>query len=160
MFCLCACKCIRVHKGPCVLHAQDITSDPINPAKGILAGCPFGVVFAKIVLWALMSHVNRVCCPQGMSTWVDLHGFTSAEVAKSAVVTFLELKEGLVSRGLEISIRKSGFLVSDAETGRALRKVLAEFKGCPELKDTIKYLGIDNSLVTVGNGGCQCTTVG
>lgn len=116
------------------------------PAKGILAGCPFGVVFAKIMLWALMSHVNRVCCPQGMSTWVDLHGFTSAEVAKSAVVTFLELKEGLVSRGLEISIRKSGFLVSDAETGRALRKVLAEFKGCPELKDTIKYLGIDNSL--------------
>ena len=51
--------------------------------------------------------LTEFCRPQGMSTWVDdigidLRGFTSAEVAKRAVVTFLELKEGLVSRGLEI----------------------------------------------------------
>ena len=98
-----------------------------------------------------MSHVQRVCRPQGLTTWVDdigvdLRGFNSSQVAKHAVSTFLELRDGLTSRGLEISVKKSGFLVGDAATGRELKRVLSEFPGCPELKDTIKDLGIDNSL--------------
>ena len=77
---------------------------------------------------------------------VDLRGFTSGQVAEHAARTFLELREGLLSRGLEISVKKSGFLVGDAATGRALKLVLSEYDNRPELKDTIKDLGIDNSL--------------
>ena len=103
--------CLQVHKGPRILQAQDVVSEPIQPRKGILAGCPFGVVFAKIVLWTLMSHVQRVCRPQGLTTWVDdigvdLRGFNSSQVAKHAVSTFLELRDGLTSRGLK-SVSKS-----------------------------------------------------
>ena len=52
-----------------------------------------------------MSHVQRVCKPQGLTTWVDdigvdLRGFTSGQVATQAVRTFLELREGLLACGL------------------------------------------------------------
>ena len=98
-----------------------------------------------------MAHVQRVCRPQGLTTWVDdigvdFRGFTPDQVAAQAVSTFLELREGLVSRGLEISTKKSGFLVGDVETGKALKAALAPYADCPGLKDTIKDLGIDNSL--------------
>ena len=62
-----------------------------------------------------MSDVQRVCRPQGLTTWVDdigvdLRGFNSSQVAKHAVSTFLEMRDGLTSRGLEISVKKSSFL--------------------------------------------------
>jgi len=47
---------------------------------------------------------------------------------------------------LEISTKKSGFLVGDVETGKALKAALAPYADCPGLKVTIKDLGIDNSL--------------
>ena len=143
--------CLQVHKGPRVLHALDQTSEPIHPSKGIIVGCPFGVVFAKVVLWTLMAHGQGICRPQGLTTWVDdigvdFRGFTPAQVATQAVNTFLELRQGLVSRGLEINTKKSGFLVRDVETGKALKAALAPYTNCPSLKEIIKDLGVDNSL--------------
>ena len=121
---------LQVHKGPRILIAEDLPSDPINPVNDILAGCPFGVVLAKIMLWILISHGNRICKPQDLTTWVDDidvdgRGFSSGQVAQQAVNAFLELREGLVARGMEINITKSVFLVGDAATGKALKCLLA-----------------------------------
>ena len=143
--------CLQVHKGPRILIAEDLPNDPVNPMNGILADCPFGVVLAKIVLWTLMFHVNRVCKPQGLTTWVDdigigVRGFSSGQVAQQAVNAFLELREGLVARGLEVNVTKSGFLVGDVAIKKALKCLLDQYQDCPQLKDTIKDLGIDNSL--------------
>lgn len=49
---------LMVHKGPRVLVAETVASEPIQPKNGILAGCPFGVVFSKLVLWTLMAQVQ------------------------------------------------------------------------------------------------------
>ena len=60
--------CLAVHKGPRVLQAGEVCSQPIVPQRGIIAGCPYGVVFAKLVLWTLMAQIQTVCKPQGITT--------------------------------------------------------------------------------------------
>ena len=41
------CLCIQVHKGPRIVQSGNCASRPILPQRGIIAGCPFGVVMAK-----------------------------------------------------------------------------------------------------------------
>ena len=52
-----------------------------------------------------MAQIQRVCKPQGISTWVDLgvdvHGFTLRVAAQRAVAIFEELSAGLEAGACE-----------------------------------------------------------
>ena len=142
---------LMVHKGPRVLVAETVASEPIQPKNGILAGCPFGVVFSKLVLWTLMAQVQRTCKPQTLVTWVDdisadVQSFTPEGAAKRAVQVYLELKNGLKARGLEVSLGKTGFLASSLKAKHALSKELKKIPQPPQIRDVLKDLGVDSTL--------------
>jgi len=143
--------CILVHKGPRLLQADALFAEPIQPKRGIIAGCPFGCVFAKLVLWTLMAHVNQVLRPQNITTWIhdigiDVNAFTPLAAAEKGVHVITEVLKGLQAKGLVASMRKSGFVVSDAQTAKVLKSLLKHFPEYPQVRDYIKDLGMDCAL--------------
>lgn len=83
--------CILVHKGSRLLQADALFAEPIQPKRGIIAGCLFGCVFAKLVLWTLMAHVNQVLRPQNITTWIHDIG-----IDVNAFTPWLQLKKGFM----------------------------------------------------------------
>ena len=62
---------ISVHEAARWILAEDLTSEPVLPAQGILAGCPQAVCLARLFLRPIVSSLTRAD-PRGFaSTWVD-----------------------------------------------------------------------------------------
>ena len=56
------------------------------------------------------------------------------------------LKTGLETRGLEVSLGKTGFLASSVKAKHALSKALQKLPEPPRIRDVLKDLGVDSTL--------------
>ena len=138
---------------PRVLVADEICSETLRPAKGILAGRPFATVMAKIYLWDLTRDALLNQRPFQITTWVDDVGMDTANrscraAAVHMVSCYSAFVAGLVPSGLDMAVEKSGFVVSSKELRRELRLLLRKLPGpVPKVYDVLKDLGLDCTLV-------------
>ena len=136
-----------------MLVADEICSETLRPAKGILAGRPFATVMAKIYLWDLTRDALLNQRPFQITTWVDDVGMDTANrscraAAVHMVSCYSAFVAGLVPSGLDMAVEKSGFVVSSKELRRELRLLLRKLPGpVPKVYDVLKDLGLDCTLV-------------
>ena len=62
---------ISAHEAARWILAEDLSSEPVLPAQGILAGCPQAVSFARLFLRPIVSSLTRADPRVFVSTWVD-----------------------------------------------------------------------------------------
>ena len=140
------------YASPRVLVADEICSETLRPAKGILAGRPFATVMAKIYLWDLTRDVLLNQRPFQITTWVDDVGMDTANrscraAAVHMVSCYSAFVAGVVPSGLDMAVEKSGFVVSSKELRRELRLLLRKLLGpVPKVYDGLKDLGLDCTL--------------
>ena len=103
----------------------------------------------------LAVSLQSLCCgpswPQSITTWVhdigiDVNAFAPLAAAEKGVHVITEVLKGLQAKGLVASMRKSGFVVSDAQTAKDLKSLLKHFPEYPQVRDSIKDLGMDRAL--------------
>jgi hypothetical protein len=140
---------LQVYAGRRLLVAEDMLSEPIWPARGMLAGCPFAPTLAKVYLWPVMEDVTRDACPSNLDTWVDdismdWWGRNADQVASHAVAGYRALHSGLQESGLTVSASKTGFLCAS----KLAQDRLSERRGPsdPQIHSVMKDLGVDNAV--------------
>ncbi|CAE7523445.1 unnamed protein product [Symbiodinium sp. CCMP2592] len=126
---------LQTYRGARHIVSEDILSESITPQRGILAGCPFATVMARVFLQPILQEVS--CSPglQGLDTWVDDIGadYESSSpilVAKQALSGYRQLATLLTQSGLKLSEEKTGFLASTTEARKALQQITKSFKAC------------------------------
>ena len=141
------------HEGPRILCADGMASQPIRPAKGLVAGDPFSVYLAKVqlhdILHSLYFDYYRV--PRMVTSWVDDLGvdvfhFDEEQVVKEACEVSELLAQRLQDEGLKLSIKKTGFLCSSARLAKKLKAELAQRNSRLKVEVVLKDLGLDCTL--------------
>ena len=67
---------MQVYRGTRYLVAEDLLSEGILPARGILAGCPFATMMARVYLQPIMQEAAQLRSITALDTWVDDIGST------------------------------------------------------------------------------------
>ena len=137
---------IDLYRGPRVIQAEGIATDPQHYRKGILQGCPQAPAIAKLVLYKPLLALQRQHPAALLQTWVDdvsfdVRGRDPIYVAQEALQSYRCLHEALTEAGLKLNTDKTGFITSSKETAVALKAILQP--GDPELYDVFRDLGID-----------------
>ena len=125
--------------------AEDLLSEGILPARGILAGCPFATMMARVYL--IMQEAAQLRSITALDTWVDDIGadFEYPEQAAFAVYEgYKTLRRLLEGSDLRLSLKKTGFPCTTAEARRELQKLRKD--GDPAICDSMKDLGLDCAL--------------
>ena len=129
--------------------AEDLLSEGILPARGILAGCPFATMMARVYLQPIMQEAARLRSITALDTWVDDIGADfEARYPEQAAFAVYEgyrtLRRLLEGSDLRLSLKKTGFLCTTAEARRELQKLRKD--GDPAICDSMKDLGLDCAL--------------
>ncbi|CAE7805480.1 PRY3 [Symbiodinium sp. CCMP2592] len=141
------------HEGPRILCADGMASQPIRPARGLVAGDPFSVYLAKVqlhdILHSLYFDYYRV--PRMVTSWVDDLGvdvfhFDEEQVVQEACEVSELLAQRLEAEGLRMSIKKTGFLCSSARLAKKLKAALAQRNSRVKVEVVLKDLGLDCTL--------------
>ena len=131
----------EVYTGPRLLQAEQVTSSAVHCESGMLAGCPAAPLVAKLVLAPVLKDFHDKHSKASVDVWVDdisidFVGEDANMVCKEALAGYEEVKHGLESVGLQLSVSKTGFLASTAEAKRAVNQ--------PRAHDLLKDLGLDS----------------
>ena len=143
---------MQVYRGTRNLVAEDLLSEGILPARGILAGCPFATMMARVYLLPIMQEAAQLRSITALDTWVDDIGadFEARYPEQAAFAVYEGYKT--LRRLLEGSdLKKTGFLCTTAEARRELQKLRKD--GDPAICDSMKDLGLDCAL---GLRGSRC----
>ena len=137
---------IDLYRGPRVIQAEGIATDPQHYRKGILQGCPQAPAIAKLVLYKPLLSLQRQHPAALLQTWVDdvsfdVRGRDPTYVAQEALQSYRCLHAALTEAGLKLNTEKTGFITSSKETATALKAILQP--GDPEHYDVFRDLGID-----------------
>ena len=140
---------MQVYRGTRYLVAEDLLSEGILPARGILAGCPFATMMARVYLQPIMQEAAQLRSITALDTWVDDIGADfEARYPEQAAFAVYEgyktLRRLLEGSDLRLSLKKTGFLCTTAEARRELQKLRKD--GDPAICDSMKDLGLDCAL--------------
>ena len=140
---------MQVYRGTRYLVAEDLLSEGILPARGILAGCPFATMMARVDLQPIMQEAAQLRSITALDTWVDDIGAdVEARYPEQAAFAVYEgyktLRRLLEGSDLRLSLKKTGFLCTAAEARRELQKLRKD--GDPAICDSMKDLGLDCAL--------------
>ena len=140
---------MQVYRGTRYLVAEDLLSEGILPARGILAGCPFATMMARVYLQPIMQEAAQLRSITALDTWVDDIGADfEARYPEQAAFAVYEgyktLRRLLEGSDLRLSLKKTGFLCTTAEARRELQKLRKD--GDPPICDSMKDLGLDCAL--------------
>ena len=140
---------MQVYRGTRYLVAEDLLSEGILPARGILAGCPFATMMARVYLQPIMQEAAQLRNITALDTWVDDIGADfEARYPEQAAFAVYEgyktLRRLLEGRDLRLSLKKTGFLCTTAEARRELQKLRKD--GDPAICDSMKDIGLDCAL--------------
>ncbi|CAE7648448.1 unnamed protein product, partial [Symbiodinium necroappetens] len=140
---------LQTYKGARHIVSEDIMSESITPQRGILAGCPFATVTARVFLKPILQQASSSPGLKGLDTWVDDIGtdYESSSpilVAQQALSGFRQLATLLEQSGLKLSGEKTGFLASTKEARKALEQITTD--GDPKIFQSMRDLGVDCGL--------------
>ena len=140
---------MQVYRGTRYLAAEDLLSEGILPARGILAGCPFATMMARVYLQPIMLAAAQLHSITALDTWVDDIGadFEARHPEQAAFAVYegyRTLRRLLEGSDLRLSLKKTGFLCTTAEARRELQKLRKD--GDPAICDSMKDLGLDCAL--------------
>ena len=140
---------MQVYRGTRYLVAEDLLSEGILPARGILAGCPFATMMARVYLQPIMQEAAQLHSITALDTWVDDIGadFEARHPEQAAFAVYegyKTLRRLLEGSDLRLSLKKTGFLCTTAEARRELQKLRKD--GDPAICDSMKDLGLDCAL--------------
>ena len=137
---------IDLSRGPRVIQAEGIATNPQHYRKGILEGCPQAPAIAKLVLYQPLKDLQRQHPAVILQTWVDDISFDirakhPTYVAQEALQAYRNLRTALAQAGLRLNTNKTGLITSSKETATALKALLEP--GDPSHYDVFRDLGID-----------------
>ena len=140
---------MQVYRGTRYLVAEDLLSEGILPARGILAGCPFATMMARVYLQPIMQEAAQLHSVTALDTWVDDIGadFEARHPEQAAFAVYegyKTLRRLLEGSDLHLSLKKTGFLCTTAAARRELQKLRRD--GDPAICDSMKDLGLDCAL--------------
>ena len=140
---------LQTYRGARHIVSEDILSEPITPQRGILAGCPFATVMARVFLKPILQQASSSPGLKGLDTWVDDIGadFESSSpilVAQHALSGFRQLATLLEQSGLKLSREKTGFLASTKQARNALEQIKTDDD--PKIFQSMRDLGVDCGL--------------
>ena len=145
---LAAMVCMQIYSGRRVLDADGECSEPIWPERGILAGCPYAPLCAKVYLSRAMQAFHEKFPQVSADLWVDdcsfdVSGDDPEEVAQQAVNAFRFLRQELEADDLVISMKKSGFVISDKKLKGPMQSRLTADE--PITQQVMRDLGCDSA---------------
>ena len=114
----------QAYRGTRYLVAEDLLSEGILPARGILAGCAFATMMARVYLQPIMQEAAQLRHITALDTWVDDIGadFEARHPEQAAFAVYegyKALRRLLEGSDLRLSLKKTGFLRPTAEAAGA-----------------------------------------
>ena len=141
------------HESPRILCADGMASQPIRPARGLVAGDPFSVYLAKVQLHNILHslYYDYYRLPRMVTSWVDdlgvdVFNFDQEQVVQEACEVSELLTQRLQDAGLRLSINKTGVLCSSARLAKKLKAALAQRNSHLKVEVVLKDLGLDCTL--------------
>ena len=131
-----------------MLDADGECSEPLWPERGILAGCPYAPLCAKVYLSRAMQAFHEKFPQVSADLWVDdcsfdVSGDDPDAVAQQAVNAFRFLRQELEADDLVISMKKSGFVISDKKLKGPMQSRLTAEE--PIIQQVMRDLGCDSA---------------
>ena len=161
---------VPVHCGVRVLMAENMHSQCIQPVRGILAGCSLSVSLAKLYLWDMMEALQLSPGLVASDTWVDdlsfdLVDYNPDRLALRALALYEDLAGRVAELELQISVKKSGFLVSHVAVAQPLKTLLQAARTkrgfeYPQVCTALKDLGVQTTLARCRRVGVQKARLG
>ena len=140
--------CLALYTHSRYICTEETLSPPVQPTRGIIAGCPYAPGLSKLVMHPVMaelwSNPNLDHCDLYIDdSSFDIEGSSTTEVMHKALKVWRNVKQAFQAQHLPISVGKSAWVCSS----RAMEKKLAEHLGPddPKIQSCWRDLGIDSA---------------
>ena len=140
--------CLSLYTHSRYICTEETLSPPVEPTRGIIAGCPYAPGLSKLVMHPVMSELwanpNLDHCDLYIDdSSFDIEGKSTTEVVHKSLKVWRHVKQAFQAQHLPISVSKSAWVCSS----RAMEKKLAEHLGPedPKIQSCWRDLGIDSA---------------
>ncbi|CAE7252271.1 unnamed protein product, partial [Symbiodinium sp. CCMP2456] len=140
--------CIALYTHSRYICTEDTLAAPVQPTRGIIAGCPFAPGLSKLVMHPVMEpiHANPSlghCDLYSDDSSFDVEGNSVTEVVHKSLEVWRHVKQAFLAQRLPISTDKSAWVCSS----RAMEKKLAAQLGPenPKIQSCWRDLGVDSA---------------
>ena len=122
--------CLSLYTHSRYICTEETLSPPVEPTRGIIAGCPYAPGLSKLVMHPVMSELwvnpNLDHCDLYIDdSSFDIEGKSTTEVVHKSLKVWRHVKQAVQAQHLPISVGKSAWVCSS----RATEKTLAEHLG-------------------------------